>query len=55
MRTQVHVVSATDYTAWVTQQKADIKAAQTAVQAQLASGAPPGLPAPLPATPGGTQ
>jgi cytochrome c oxidase subunit 2 len=46
MRTQVHVVSATDYQAWVTQQKADIKAAQTTVQQQLASGAPPGLPAP---------
>ena len=54
MRTQVHVVSPADYTAWVTQQKADIKTAQTAVQEQLASGAPPGLPAPV-ATAGGTQ
>ena len=54
MQTQVHVVSAADYQAWVTQQAAGIKAAQTAVQEQLASGAPPGLPAPEAAT-GGSQ
>jgi heme/copper-type cytochrome/quinol oxidase subunit 2 len=55
MRTQVHVVSATDYQAWVTQQAADIKAAQTAVQDQLASGAAPGLPASPGAGTGGSQ
>jgi cytochrome c oxidase subunit II len=55
MRTQVHVVSAADYQAWVTKQAADIKAAQTAVQEQLASGAPPGLPAAPEAGTGGSQ
>lgn len=55
MRTQVHVVSPADYTAWVKQQAADIKTAQAAVQAQLASGAPPGLPAPPAADTGGSQ
>jgi cytochrome c oxidase subunit 2 len=47
MRTQVHVVTPEEYTAWLTQQKADIKAAQTAVQEQLATGSAPGLPAPV--------
>jgi cytochrome c oxidase subunit 2 len=45
MRTWVRVVSAAEYQAWVTQQAADIKAAQTAVQAQINSGGPPGQPA----------
>lgn len=42
MRTQVRVVGPEEYQAWVTQQGADIKAAQAAVQAQIASGGPPG-------------
>jgi cytochrome c oxidase subunit 2 len=45
MRTRVRVVSADQYQAWVTQQAADIKAAQTRVQQQLASGGPPGITA----------
>ena len=44
MRTKVHVVSPTEYQAWVTQQKADIKEAQSTVQQTLSAGAPPGLP-----------
>jgi cytochrome c oxidase subunit II len=43
MRTQVRVVSAPEYQAWLTKQAADIKAAQTSVQEQLAAnGGPPG-------------
>jgi cytochrome c oxidase subunit II len=40
MRTWVRVVSPEDYQAWVTKQAADIKAAQTAVQAQVGATAP---------------
>jgi cytochrome c oxidase subunit 2 len=43
MRTEVHVVSQADYQAWLTNQAAEIKAAQTHVQAQLAAGGPPGI------------
>ena len=42
MRTKVRVVGPEEYQAWVTQQGADIKAAQAAVQAQTAAGGPPG-------------
>ena len=44
MRTTVKVVSAAEYQAWVTQQAADIKAAQTAVQQQIAAAATSGSP-----------
>lgn len=43
MRTRVHVVTAEEYQAYLTQQAADILAAQMSVQAQLASGGPPGI------------
>jgi cytochrome c oxidase subunit 2 len=43
MRTRVHVVTADEYQAFLSQQAADIKAAQASVQAQLASGGPPGI------------
>ncbi len=43
MRTRVRVVSRDEYDAFITQQAADIKAAQTHVQQQLASGGPPGI------------
>jgi cytochrome c oxidase subunit 2 len=40
MRTQVRVVSVPEYQAWLDQQAADILAAQTFVQEQIASGGP---------------
>lgn len=43
MRTRVHVVTAKQYQAFLTKQAADIKAAQTSVQQQLATGGPPGI------------
>jgi cytochrome c oxidase subunit II len=55
MRTRVRVVSKDDYKAWLTQQAADIKAAQTHVQEQLASGGPPGITSTESATEGTGQ
>ena len=55
MRTQVRVVTPEEYTAWVTQQAADIKAAQTHVQEQLAAGGPPGITSTEAATEGTGQ
>lgn len=43
MRTRVLVVTAQQYQGWVTAKAAEIKAAQTHVQQQLASGGPPGV------------
>ncbi|MFN2612015.1 MAG: cytochrome c oxidase subunit II [Solirubrobacterales bacterium] len=43
MRTRVRVLSAEDYQSWVAEQATEIKAAQTHVQQQLASGGPPGI------------
>jgi cytochrome c oxidase subunit 2 len=42
MRTEVHVVSPTEYEAWLTQQADDIQAAQTFVQEELAIRGEPG-------------
>jgi cytochrome c oxidase subunit 2 len=43
MRARVRVVSPTDYEAWLEQQAADIAAAQTAVQREVAAGTAPGV------------
>lgn len=43
MRTRVRVVPLEEYNAWVTQQAADIKTAQTTVQALQVSGTTPGV------------
>jgi cytochrome c oxidase subunit 2 len=55
MRTRVRVVSQDEYQQWLTQQAADIKAAQTHVQEQLAAGGPPGITATESATEGTGQ
>ncbi len=52
MRTRVRVVTPTEYQAWLTEQAAEIKAAQTTVQETITSGTAPGLPA-APAENGG--